>query len=114
MTCLSSGTSLPSSETQALNRKRASWRLGGWRERSGIVVVVVLYNVFKRPNGCIGRPSLCPGRPSYIEKRQERRKRGNVGTGGKCLPEITKVLCGLCLEKEEREEKSYVVHRRHG
>jgi hypothetical protein len=34
-----------------------------------IVVVVALFNVFKRPNCCIGQPSLCPDRPSYIEKR---------------------------------------------
>ena len=34
-----------------------------------VVVVVALFNVFKRPNGCIGRPSLCPDRPSYIERR---------------------------------------------
>jgi hypothetical protein len=34
-----------------------------------VVVVVVLFNVFKQPNGYIGRPSLCP---SYIERLKER------------------------------------------
>jgi hypothetical protein len=32
------------------------------------VVVVVLFYVFKRPEGRIGRPILCLGRPRYIEK----------------------------------------------
>ena len=34
----------------------------------GFVVVVVLFYVFKRPEGRIGRPILCLGRPRYIEK----------------------------------------------
>ena len=37
-------------------------------KKKSYVVVVALFNVFKRPNGCIGWPILCPGRPSYKEK----------------------------------------------